>query len=180
MNSIPLHLEMGSHLHVLLPCLLRTRGAVLELGCGCYSTAILSLYSQSRYCRTVETNSFWLQKVKNFFPNWCAVTEWQGHDFRLVECYRTAMLEDRFWDVVFIDQKADERAESAYRLRTRSRFTIIHDTERDYLDEILNGYRYRYDFREIHPHTSVGSDTDDLVWLAEHIQCMFPPHGAVQ
>ena len=168
MRSTHLHLAYGSHSIALLPCLHWTQGPVLEVGAGCYSTSLLSLYSQSRYCRTMESDWHWLEKVKAFFPASCDLSENRGHEFQYVENYRDAVMEDRSWDIVFIDQGDHaSRVETALRMKEKSRLVILHDTEHANLDSALNGYRYRYDLKTIFPHTGIASQVDDLGWLKD-------------
>ena len=176
MKSQNLNLAYGSHFHALLPCLHWTQGPILEVGAGCYSTSLLSLYSQSRYCRTVESDWQWLEKVKNFFPASCDLTQDRGHEFQHVENYRDAVMEDRPWDIVFIDQgDHDSRVETALRMKDKSRLVIMHDTEHANLDAALNSYRYRYDLKAILPHTSIASQVDDLGWLKELLKAYNEP-----
>ena len=159
------NLPYGSHVLVLLPCLQLTDGPVLELGGGIYSTSLLSLYSQSRFCRTVETNSFWFQKIKAFFPVSPKITNQRGHEILHAESYHDAVIDDHNWDIVFIDQKASCRTESITRLKNRCRIMIVHDTERPALCESTLNFRYRLDVKKVLPNTSVLSDSDDLEWL---------------
>ena len=176
MKSTHQHLAYGSHVLALLPCLHWTQGAVLELGAGYYSTSLLSLYSQSRYCRTMESDRHWLEKVKTFFPASCELSENRGHEFQYVENYRDAVMEDRNWDIVFIDQGDHaSRVETASRMKDKSRLVILHDTEHADLDAALNGYRYRHDLRSIYPHTSIASQTDDLGWLKDFLNVYSEP-----
>jgi hypothetical protein len=163
-------LEYGSHVHVLLPCLHFTEGAVVEFGCGFYSTSLLSLYSQSRYCRSIEANRQWYEKVKNFYTTNIPLMENRGHEILCTE-YQDAVIDDRDWGLAFIDHDPIElRVETAERLRKQCRLVVVHDTERDGLNKVLANFKYHYDLRTIHPHTSVGSETDDLTWLVEYLK----------
>jgi len=167
MKTTNRQLAYGSHVLVLLPCLHWTQGPVLETGAGYYSTSLLSLYSQTRYCRTLESDRHWLEKVKSFFPS-SEVSENRGHEFRHVENYRDAVIDDRDWDIVFIDQGDHaDRVETALRMKDKCRLVILHDTELGNLDSALDGYRYRYDLRTVFPHTSIASQVDDLGWLKD-------------
>jgi len=164
------YLGYGSHVPVLLTCLHLTKGPVLELGAGFYSTALLSLYSESRYCRTIESNFSWLEKVRCFFPVYGEPSLERGHDMLWVESYQTAEIDDRFWEIALVDQEEIYRVESLARLRRQSRFIILHDTENPVFDEALKNFQYRYDFKELYPHTSVVSETDNLDWLKESLK----------
>jgi len=116
----------------------------------------------------MESDRLWLEKVRNFFPVFCDLSKDIGHDFQHVNDYRDAVMEDRAWDIVFIDQgDYHSRAETAQRMKDKSRLVIMHDTEIEGLNTALDGYRYRYDLKSILPYTSIGSQVDDLSWLAE-------------
>jgi hypothetical protein len=164
------YLGYGSHVPVLLTCLHLTKGPVLEMGAGFYSTALLSLYSGSRYCRTIESNFLWLEKVRSFFPVYSEPQLEHGHDMQWVESYNTAIIDDRLWEIALIDQEEAYRKESIRRLRRQSRLIILHDTENPTFENSLKDYRYYYDFKELYPYTSVASETDNLDWLKESLQ----------
>jgi hypothetical protein len=113
--------------------------------------------------------------VKSFFPH-SDLSENSGHEFRHVANYRDADMEDRQWDIVFIDQgDHDSRVETALRMKDKSRLVILHDTEQADLDAAMNGYRYRYDLRTVLPHTSIASQVDDLGWLKEMLKVYNAP-----
>ena len=163
------NLPYGSHVLVLLPCLQLTDGPVLELGGGVYSTSLLSLYSQSRFCRTIETNMFWYEKIRSFFPPSSEITGLRGHEILYAEDYETALTSDHRWEIILIDQEASCRTESIKRLKDCCRIMIIHDTERPSLEEAMQDFRYRLDVRTVLPNTSIVSNTDDLHWLKEQL-----------
>jgi len=153
-------LEWGSHLPVLLFCLQFTKGPVIECGGGIYSTALLHLYSQRRYCRTIETNPDWCNKIRDFFD-----TRW-NHEFVQVREYKEAIVDDLEWGVAFIDMEEPvDRVLLAEKLKHRTRLCIVHDTQRRDYSAALDRYRYKYTFTNVHPYTSVGSMTDSLEWL---------------
>ena len=173
MKSTYHNLSWGSHVPVLLHCLHFTEGPVLEFGCGMYSTAILSMYSHLRYCLSMETNRDWHEKVKSFFPTNTTEGENRGHDILLVDDYRSAPVDDRNWSVVFVDQEESFRSESAQKIRYNSRIVVVHDTNSSWVSSALNGFRYRYDFRDTFPHTGIASETEDLSELVESLQSFF-------
>ena len=163
------NLPYGSHVLVLLPCLQLTDGPVLELGGGIYSTSLLSLYSQSRFCRTIETNMFWYEKIRSFFPLSPDITDRRGHEILHAKDYENALISDRCWEIALVDQEASCRVKSIKRLKDCCRIMIIHDTERPSLDEVMQDFRYKLDVRKVLPNTSIVSDTDDLHWLKEQL-----------
>jgi len=116
----------------------------------------------------MESDRHWLEKVRNFFPGCRDVSENRGHDLQYISDYRDAVIEDHAWDVVFIDQgDYQSRAETAQLVKDKSRLVIMHDTEIEELNAVLDGYCYRYDLKSFLPNTSIVSQVDDLTWLAE-------------
>jgi len=53
------------------------------------------------------------------------------------------------------------------RMKTKSCLIVLHDTEHEEMSFCPVGYRYRYNLKAIRPQISVGSQTDDLKWLAD-------------
>ena len=155
-------LRYGSHVHVLLPCLNFTRGPVIEFGAGRYSTAILNLYAEVRYCRSLEKDRAWHATVTQFFAPSLV---------QLVDEYEERYFNDRRWAVALVDHAyVKSRVETVKALQPISNIVIVHDTEREELVHAVDGFKYHFTFDKIKPYTSVGSDTDDLQWLIDCLQ----------
>ena len=106
---------VASHLEPLVWALASTRGRVLELGGGGYSTGVIAGFARSgRECWTVETNPEWAR----------ALTELYGEAVRIVD--EEPWLE---WGVVLVDNAPGAARAPAIRRHLGSAWIVVHDTE---------------------------------------------------
>ena len=133
----------GTHIPVLAACVSRTRGPVLELGAGDYSTPLLHLLCKGRFLVTVESNPDWLNRYKD--------TENPLHRLLLVKSYDEAKIIDEIkWDVALVDHAPGERRVTEIkRLKDRTMFIVVHDTDDPgyHYEPVLAGFKYRYDYK---------------------------------
>ena len=164
----------ATHLPVLIACLRKTTGPILELGSGLFSTPIVHAFAvHGRYARTVEADVAWGERIRAFFAG---VGTHFTHDFVIgAECD----LADHLWSVVLVDHAADRRAPDLELLRPgKPELVIVHDTEdAGYgVGPILDRFAYRFDFTGTGlPHTSVVSDVMPLDWLPAAIGDIWQP-----
>ncbi len=133
----------GTHIPVLLACLHRSTGPILELGGGWYSTPLINAFSHGRLARTIESNPEWFTKISSIGP--CHPDTMKSHQFVLAPDYDLAPLEDQQWAVAFIDHApAERRIKDIERLRSHSTLIIAHDTEDDAYNyhPLLSSFRY--------------------------------------
>jgi len=147
------HLRAGSHLPVLSMLLNRTDGAVLEMGCGYYSTPLLywTCKAQRRLFVSYENDKKWCEKFEDLGTQ--HMEDWQK-----------APIDDTFWSVVLVDHRpALRRHKEARRLRNNASFIVMHDSEPE-IDRfykyswIYKDFKYRYDFDSVRPNTTVLSN----------------------
>lgn len=151
----------ATHLPMLVACVAKTQGPVLELGCGAYSTPVLHALAQGRELVSYDINPDWHGAFRRFNRG--------THKVELVTDWAKAPIE-RPWDVVLIDHApGNRRAIELERLRPFARLVVVHDTEhRSYnLEPAFAKWRYRKEWRPYSPWTSVVSDVDDLDWLRD-------------
>lgn len=125
----------GSHLIPLIHALGKTRGPVLELGLGAYSTPLLNAICEleRRPLMSVDDNQ--------------AIVDWAReryhHQIIFVSDWDTAPI-DRPWDVALIDHAPGLRRKiDIARLANYAQYIVIHDS---------NGrYRKEYDYASIYP-----------------------------
>lgn len=140
----------ATHLHALVETALATEGAILELGCGNYSTPVLSAIARhgNRVLRIQASDVKWLYQFAEFgdiehVPNW---DKWQppapppGHDE---------------WGMVFLDSEQSTlgRIERIPQLRAVTRVIVLHDAQgavqRPRWPKVIEGWdvsiRKRYD-----------------------------------
>ncbi|MGH9200227.1 MAG: hypothetical protein ACRD2A_03215 [Vicinamibacterales bacterium] len=148
----------GTHLPMLMKALVLTRtGPVLELGCGHYSTPILHDACVDRPLLSLDSN---IEFVDKFAPL-CD----DRHQVRWVQSWDAIALAERDWEVVLVDHYPGERRGlDISRLADHARFIVVHDSE-DRIsygyDAVLPRFRFRYDYKRLHPWTTVVSNIDD-------------------
>ncbi len=148
----------ATHQRALVGAVLRTTGPVLELGAGDYSTPLLHeiCTAQNRMLITIEDDASWLARFKSLGS--------KAHAFGRSTLGASGWPAG-FWNVVLVDHTPSDRA-TALRIFEDSLYLVVHDTEptlnpTDYpgLQAALAGFRYRRDFRDVEPWTTVVSNT---------------------
>lgn len=135
----------STHQKALLNACFRTKGVILELGMGHYSTPILSEVSlfQQRQLISLEANLQWFKR----FP-----TEHEYHQAFHIENWNKdcPILEKEYlkFSVVFVDHNIEQRSIDIARLANRAEIFVLHDTEdRIYRYEtIYHLFKWRKDY----------------------------------
>ena len=149
----------GSHLPVLIKIIGMTKGDVLEMGMGLYSTPFLHwacFPDRKLVSYENDLNCFNMNKQYNRDHHQALyVGNWDKADI------------DKFWDVIFIDHApSSRRIIDIKRIANMANYIIIHDTQRNYkfcnYKEIWPLFKYRYDYTKAIPWTSVVSNFIDL------------------
>lgn len=169
-----------SHFPLLASCIARTKGPILELGCGWGSTPMIHYAAWNRFRVTADTNLEWL---KTFAEGYASP---RNHEFIHVkptvhdpETNRYNIEAwDRFmdswanvtkWGVAFVDQAPGEaRVPSIMKLKGNANFIVAHDGEADepggggnYRWRDLNGvFKYRTIMKRMRPWTIIYSDLE--------------------
>lgn len=153
--------EVGTHIPTLIKAIANTKGDVCEVGAGFASTPFLHWLCQGRKLVTYENDSDYFNFAKKFQTN--------NHRARKTEDFSN-MDFNRHWAVVFIDHTADrgknphKRGDDAIKFKNAD-LIIMHDTEKseEYgYDKVFPFFKYRYDWTECRPHTSVVSNIIDV------------------
>lgn len=118
----------ATHQATLVEAMLKTRGPVLELGCGEFSTRILHAMCehQGRKLLTLDNNAAWLAKYHDLACEW--------HQLRLIADWQTEYLGKTPFGLVFVDHApAVARVPVVMRLIRSELATtfVIHDAESD-------------------------------------------------
>lgn len=153
----------ATHLPILTASVAHTTGAVLELGCGAYSTPILHALCgvAGRELLSLEGDPECYEVLKRFNRG--------SHRVELVADWAKVPIE-RPWDVVLVDHAPGlDRIVKIQKLKRFARIIIAHDTEhRSYgYEPVLAQFRYRVEWRPYSPWCSAVSDVDDLRWLED-------------
>lgn len=179
MRAIDYDLNWGSHLPILNKVMSLTKGPVLELGSGLYSTPLLYWLcnDQKRKFVSIESDFDWWKMVwnlKNVKQKEGEITFPFGEyvEATYVSDWEKMYLGEGFWDVAFIDHSPSRRRIiDIQALAHRAKFVVVHDTQRNYkfcdYKQIWPLFKYRFDYKKDEwndkvPHTTVLSNYVDL------------------
>lgn len=114
----------STHIPVLAWALANTRGPILELGTGLYSTPLIHAMAGQRRVLSLESNSKWFELASAFAHGRHQVRRvsetWPDDDAAF----------DSWWGLVFVDQYPPEaRGACIARLRDRADMIVVHDSE---------------------------------------------------
>lgn len=145
----------ATHLPVLVAAVARTSGSVLELGCGEWSTRVLHEMCAARGRRLVsaESDAGWAARFAHLGTS--------DHQIVVVPDWGACAEIDLAWDVAFVDHAPfDRRRVDVERLREKCTYVVVHDTEEPCYEYegAFAKFRYRRDFRQLTPWTTVLSD----------------------
>ena len=152
----------GTHLPILLRIMEMTRGPVLELGMGQFSTPFLDMMcrNQKRLLASYDNDPKWHERNKRY--------EHEHHKVILVEDWAKMDIDSTHWSVVLIDHKpAPRRRDEAVRLKYKANYILLHDSEENVRTfygyrRILPQFKYRYNYDKLIPNTLVLSNFVDL------------------
>lgn len=169
-SKAPPYDQYGSHVPFLVRCAIRTKGPMLELGSGFYSTPVLHEIAQTmnRPLLTLDDSERWLAHQNDLCvpPHEFGVSEDLRQHSRLLK----PMNADR-WGLVFVDSSpAETRGELVMMLKDIADIIVCHDTE-DYHDYVhkyqaaFSTFPHRVDYTRVRPYTSAVSALHDLEFL---------------
>lgn len=160
----------GTHMAPLLTAVMNTKGPVLEMGCGDFSTPLLHAIckSQNRYLLSTDTSKEWLSLFLDLNSN--------NHEFIYVPVYEDDLelnpkhdkwdkIGNQEWGVVFIDHRpASRRKVDVARFASSAQIIVAHDTEfhgYEY-ESIFGTFKYRYDYKRYDRYTTLVSNFIDV------------------
>lgn len=150
----------GTHFPILAAAISRSKGAILELGCGDYSTPLIHYAAAHRYVLSADTDRAWITKFAEGYA--CP----RRHEFQHVEDWKRFSIPPIDFGVAFIDCAPGEaRHELAVRVAHRAQWVILHDSETDYgsggnymYDRAKPHFKYVTEFRRFRPYTLIMSN----------------------
>ncbi|HLG90830.1 MAG TPA: hypothetical protein VI336_01570 [Candidatus Saccharimonadales bacterium] len=153
--------KWGSHLPVLMRIISITDGDVLEMGMGLYSTPYLHWACfNKRKLVSYDNEPEYFNMNKEYKD--------ALHEVHFVDDWDKADIE-KPWDLALIDHGPPERrGEDIMRLANLVKYIIVHDThwKQDkhyhYKENVFPFFKYRYDYEEVRPTTTVLSNLVDL------------------
>ena len=150
-----------SHYPILGAAIARSKGAILELGCGDGSTPLIHYAAANRYILSVDSDLAWVRKFADGYM--CP----RKHEFQHIESWKKLSIPPIDFGVAFIDcAPGEERYELAIRVAFRAQWVICHDSETDYgaggnymYDRAKPHFKYVTEFRRYRPYTLILSNT---------------------
>ena len=150
----------GSHLPVLIKVIGMTKGTVLEMGMGLYSTPFLHWACfPDRILISLENNKECFEMNKQYRSiNHHVLFESHWGVFDIVRCGP---------EVAFIDHTPSQRRlEDIKLLANTAKYIIVHDTQRNKqfcdFSKVWPLFKYRYDYKKVIPYTTVVSNFVDV------------------
>jgi hypothetical protein len=147
-----------------MPMLIRfievTDKPILECGSGLFSTPFLHWY-----CRERNLPLFTYEDNEEYFP-FAKQFRSRNHHVRFIKDWNE--IEKRHWGVVLIDQGEgkkgiDDRIKTAIALKDSADYIVMHDSQfKDMYKDVYPHFKYRYDWKDCKPWTTVVSNFHNL------------------
>lgn len=142
-------------------------GDVLELGVGHFSTPVLSMMCKAmgRTLFSLEEAGDWLYNVEDFRAHHHGISSVKDPYNWIPEL--NLITGSHHWSVVFVDHgrtNQDRMAALRY-LQDKADFIVVHDTKNTWfagVDDVLDSFKFRYDYCLMTPVTTVVSNTYDV------------------
>lgn len=171
----PKKFRAASHLPILSRVLQVTKGPVLELGAGYFSTPFMYWVckEQKRKFVSYENDLRWCKKLYQ----WDKERETKDGlaSLRYVKNWDDADIDNIHWSVVFIDHRpALRRKDDARRLKDNADYILMHDSEPEInkfykYNWVYDDFKYKYDYTMVKPHTVILSNFKKLKWIKEMV-----------
>jgi len=154
----------GTHLASLIQAVNKTKGDILELGIGIFSTPYLHYQSflAKRHVTSYDNDRGWIKRFA-VHPFYCHMYQGPYHDLIYVADWDDAKIE-KPWDVALIDHSPSERRiVEIKRLANFAKYIVIHDSnernERTYhYSEIYPLFKYKTVWDKDNNHATVLSN----------------------
>ena len=154
----------ASHIPLLLRIIEISRGDILEIGTGYYSTSLFHWMAQmtKRHCYSYENNPEWFEKAKKFkseFHHIIFIDDWNK------------LPDGKHWGLVFVDQSpSHSRRVAIAKYANSTDYIVAHDSEVEaqphyHLERTLLTFKYRFNYKKLVPNTAVVSNFHDLSFL---------------
>jgi len=148
-----------THLAMLIKVVGLTKGPVLELGSGYFSTPVLHWMcaEDRRPLTTYDDSKYFYDAMKQFHS--------RTHKIRFVKNWDKIKFDK--YSVVLVDHSANRRAKDIIRLKDKADYIVIHDTEQDVYkyDDVWKHFKYVKHWKFCKPYTSVVSNFKDVSHL---------------
>lgn len=152
-----------THMGTLIRVLLHSKGDVVECGGGVFSTPLLHWL-----CKAMDRNLITYEHDPDYYA-FERMFQSRQHRIRFVEDWDKIDTKKHV-GVVFIDHHPPERRMiETLRFKDTADYIVIHDTERESRtynrQEVFDEFKYRYDWKDCRPWTSVVSNLKEVSFL---------------
>ena len=156
--TIDANMGWSTHIPVLIKIFGISDGPIMELGAGVYSTPILHwLCSETkRTLITYESDQEFISFAKEF--------ESEFHTVKHISSYLDISNTDNY-GMIFIDHAGHTRGYTAIHFKNSADYVIIHDSNvirKNKYQLAFPEFKYRKDFTQYEPWTTVLSNTKEL------------------
>lgn len=150
---------------MLIQAVLNSKGTVIELGGGIFSTPLLHWL-----CKMLDRDLITYEQEPNYYA-FERQFQSRKHRIRFVEDWDKIPVPNHV-GVVFVDHHPPKRRMiETLRFKDSADYIVVHDTERQdrkyNKEEVFEQFKYRYDWKECKPWTSVFSNLKDLSFLSK-------------
>lgn len=169
LKNSPMKLEVtlgknySSHTAVLIKYVQKCTGPILELGGGIHSTPMLHWLckAERKYLKTYESDETFYQFLKMFRS--------KGHSIKKIDINQWDSLSlDQHWGLIFIDHSPHpQRGKDCIKFANNADYIVVHDSEPQSqkkfgYDIAFNQFKYRKDYIDSYPNTTVLSNFKEL------------------
>jgi hypothetical protein len=159
--TLKLRKDFTTHMPMVIKLVQMTKGPVLELGSGIFSTPLLHwlCHESGRRLETYEDEKLYFNFANKFRS--------ANHKIYFVEDWDKIAV-DKHWDVALIDHVTRRRSVEALRLKDQVDYMILHDSEvpEHYgYDRVFPQFKFIHHWRRCKAWTAVVSNTKDLSGL---------------
>jgi hypothetical protein len=149
----------GTHIPMLMKSISLTDKKVVEIGAGIISTNFLHWFCRERNQKmiTYEQDDQYFHFAKSFVSilhKVVKVTNWDE------------ISAEQNWGVLLIDNYPERRVKDLIKFKDSADYIVIHDTDKPeqygFTDEVWGLFKYKYEWKECHPWTTVVSNKVDL------------------
>lgn len=151
--------EYGTHLVPLIAAVMATKGDVLELGMGDFSTPVLH-----EVLRNTTRQIFSIENDGNWYVNFIDL---QSDNHSIVNAHYSHIVKiNKVFSVILVDNApAEDRIKCLAEFREKAEIFVVHDTDkmRYYgYEPIFETFRYRNTYERYIKSTTLLSDTIDV------------------
>ncbi len=165
LKHISLEMLTSTHFPLLIQAVQLTKGPVLEVGSGLFSTPLLHwLCFDKRMLVTLESYRHYMEFAEKFRTSM--------HEVLFVRDWGLCkmMPPEKRWSVVFIDHSPKRpmtRGDEAIKYKDLADYVILHDAGENSMpkygyEKVYPHFKYRHDWTGCFPHTTILSNFHDL------------------